>query len=305
MNMLSIIESPEFEQLADAAITEFVGDVRELTYVEHGTDNLVALVNKQFVFRFPRNNASATRIAYETAVLQVLKGRIPVTAIPETIEVHTRPLYVVSKYIPGDHLTGKEIQALPEDLQVRIGQTLAQFIHQLNHTVSGLQIRRLREESQVNSLDEPWAEYFERIFVHEQIPNDKLVPIIQEYHSLWKELTAHEQNNYAIHDDLHPGNLLFMNGHLTGVVDFGDTNTGSIESELRWTYLMGDIVLRSAIEQYKALSGTQVDYDHIRVWAIMHQLAYFTTRLSRQQTETYLFIRARECLREWIPGFPL
>jgi len=303
--MLPIIDNPEFVQLAETAISQYVKDVHELTYVEHGTDNLVALVNKEFVFRFPRNNQSAVRIAYETAVLQIIKGKISATHIPETIEVHTLPLYIVSGYIRGDHLTGKEMQALPESGQMLIGQTLAQFMHQLNQTISGLQIRRLREESLVSRLDEPWEQYFERIFVREPMPNDRLVPIVQDHYALWKDLIRHEQNTYAIHDDLHPGNLLFENGKLTGIVDFGDVNTGSIESELRWTYLMGDTVVHAAIDHYKALTGVEIDYNHVRIWAIMHQLAYYVTRLTRQETETYLFKRAQECLRAWIPQFPL
>jgi aminoglycoside 2''-phosphotransferase len=305
MSMLPIIDNPEFVQLAETAISQYVKEVHELTYVEHGTDNLVALVNKEYVFRFPRNNQSAVRIAYETAVLQIIKGKINVTRIPEAIEVHTLPLYIVSGYIHGDHLSGKEMQALPESEQALIGQTLAQFIHQLNQAISGLQVRRLREESMVNRLDEPWEQYFERIFVRGPIPNDKLVPVVQEQYALWKDLTAHEQNTYAIHDDLHPGNLLFENGTLTGIVDFGDVNTGSIESELRWTYLMGDTIVHAAIDHYKALTGVEIDYHRVRIWAVMHQLAYFTTRLARQETETYLFKRAQECLRAWIPNFPL
>jgi len=63
--------------------------------------------------------------------------------------------------------------------------------------------------------------------------------------------------------------------------------------------------LRSAIETYASLTQIQANYEHIKTWAIMQELARFTDRLARQQTETFLFHFARENLRNWVPNFPL
>jgi len=292
-------------QMSATAIYQICKEVHELTYVEHGADNLVALVNKQYVFRFPRQEGAAKRLAFETALLQKIKGKITAVAVPELVQVHTRPLYVVAKYIEGDHLNGQEIQQLTEDEQLQVGRKLATFIHQFNQAVSGPEIRRLRAEAVVEGLAEPWPAYFERLFVHTRLPNDKLAPIIQHYYSLWKQYTAGEESLHPIHDDLHPSNLLFTASQLTGIVDFGDANVGSIESEMRWLYVMGDIVLKAAIEQYQELTGRVIDYDHIRVWAIMHELSSYVNWLAKQQTESFPFLRAQENLRHWVDNFPL
>lgn len=291
-------------QMTTSAIYAFTPEVKEITYVEHGADNIIALVNEQYVFRFPRHEAAAKRLAYETALLQKIKGHISVVEIPELLQVHTRPLYVVAQYIPGEHMSGAQIQAFSEDEQAEIGRTIATFIMQLNQAISGLEVRNLRTQAVVDSLDEPWPQYFERIFVKTPLPNDKLEPIVRQYYDTWKSYVASEQNTYAIHDDLHPSNLLFSGSKLSGIVDFGDTNIGSIESELRWLYLMGDIVLRSAVDHYGQLTGAVLELDHVRVWAIMHELAAFTSRLSAQQTDSYPFKRAEANLRQWIPNFP-
>lgn len=303
--MLTTINDPGFIREVEEAVAQYAKEVSDIEYVEHGSENVVALVNKQFVFRFPRSERKARRIAYETALLQRAKGRITAVQIPELVEVHTRPLYLVAKYIPGEHLGAEDIKDLDESDQQAIGRTVAEFIHQFNQAISGLEVRRLRVESAVELLEEPWVAYFQRVFEHNRLPNEKLKPIINQYYSLWKEYARQEHNNYAIHDDLHPSNLLFHNGKLVGIVDFGDVNAGSIESELRWLYLMGDIVLRSAVDHYQQLSGNAVAYDNIRVWAIMHELSTFTDRLARQQTNAYPFQRAHQHLRSWISGFPL
>jgi aminoglycoside 2''-phosphotransferase len=307
VTMLTTVNDPNFQKEVQTAIAGYFKEtaLTELDYIEHGNDNFVVLVNKQLVFRFPRSEKKARRIAFETAILQKAKGKISSVDIPELVQVHTAPLYLVAKYVEGEHLTADHIKAFSEPDQQAVGVQVAEFIHQFNQAISGLEIRRLRTEAGVDGLEEPWANYFVRLFDHSRLPNEKLRPIVDKYYPLWHDYAMHEQNNYAIHDDLHLANLLFTGNKLSGVVDFGDTNCGSIESELRWLYLMGETVVRAAVDHYQALAGVQLNYDHIRVWAIMHELSTFTDRLARQQTDVYPFKRAQQNLRNWIPGFPL
>jgi aminoglycoside 2''-phosphotransferase len=305
MDILPTLEDSNFMQRADAAIREFCKQVQEITFIEHGADNVVAVVNHEFVFRFPRNNDAAKRLYFETALLQKIGKQLQTVQVPELLKVHTQPFYTVAKYIEGEHLNGKAIQTLSEDEQVAVGQRVAAFSSELNHAISGLEVRRLRTEAGVDGLDEPWDVYFDRLFVKERLPNEKLRPIVEEQYALWKDLVKHEQPGYAIHDDIHPSNLLFEGPTLRGIIDFGDTNAGSIEEEFRWLYSMGDIVLRSAIDHYQRLTGTTVAYDNVKQWAIMHELSTYTTRLARQDTESFPFNRARDHLRAWIAGFPL
>ena len=305
VNMLNTVEDIAFIRQVETAILTYCKEVHELSYVEHGEDNIIALVNREYAFRFPRNERAARRLVYETALLQKVKGKVDVVPIPELVEVHTKPLYNVAKFISGDHLTAPQVKALSQNEQQAIGDAIGRFMYQFNQAISGLEVRRLRTEANVDALDEPWPVYFQRLFAGTWLPNDKLRPVVAEYYGAWKQQVAQEQNTFAIHDDLHPSNLLFTGPKLSGILDFGDANTGSIESELRWLYIMGDIVLRAAADRYQQLSGATIAYDHIRVWAIMHELSTFTSRLAKQQTDTFPFKRAYENLRNWVPNFPM
>ncbi|HEU4914754.1 MAG TPA: aminoglycoside phosphotransferase family protein [Candidatus Saccharimonadales bacterium] len=305
MDILPTLEDSNFMQQADAAIRAFSRDVQEITFIEHGADNVVAVVNHAYVFRFPRNDDAAKRLYFETALLQRIGAQLRTVQVPELVQVHTRPFYTVAKYIEGEHLNGKTIQTLSEDEQTAIGKRVAMFSAELNQAISGLEVRRLRAESGVDNLDEPWDVYFDRLFVKDRLPNEKLRPIINQQYALWKDLVRHEQLGYAIHDDIHPSNLLFEGPVLRGVIDFGDTNTGSIEQEFRWLLSMGDTVLRAAIDYYRQSTGANVAYDNVKQWAIMHELSTFTTRLARQDTDSFPFNRARDHLRSWITEFPL
>ena len=245
VNMLNTVYDPAFQREAQQAILEHVKDIREIDYVEHGSDNIVVIVNKQLVFRFPRTQAKARRIAYETAILQKTKGKITAVQVPELIKVHTSPLYLVANYIPGEHYIAEEIQAFSEVEQQAVGIKLAEFIHQFNTAISGLEVRRLRNESGVEGLEEPWAKYFIRLFEQGRLPNDKLRPTVAQYYSLWKDYVRSEQATFAIHDDLHLANLLFAGPTLSGVVDFGDVNVGEVGFAPLWPG-----VARSSIGQH-------------------------------------------------------
>lgn len=303
--MLTTIEDISFIREIETAILEYCKEVHELSYIEHGENNIVALVNQEYVFRFPRDERSARRLVFETALLQKIKGKIDAIRVPELKQVHTGHLYTVATYIPGGHLSAAQIQALSEGEQQAAGRKLAAFIAQLNGSVSGLELRRLRAEANVDGMYEAPVDRFLRLFQKTLLPNDKLRPVVHEYLPLWAEYAAREHPTYTVHSNLCPNNLLFKGAELTGVVDFADVDIGSIESEMRGLYEMGDIVLQSAIDRYQELTSIQVAADHVRVWAIMHELAIFTELLAAQQTEGSKFKRAQLRLQQWVPNFPL
>lgn len=299
---MAIIEdlTPEFLTQVDQIVRAHCKDIREISYVEHGSDNLVVMVNHQMVFRFPRHAAGAARLTFETALLQKLQSKIKTIPIPKLTEVHNMPLYVIADYIPGEPLTVEQIKALSEDEQTAFGRTLAEFIVELHNAMSGLEVARLRHEALLDNLDEPWPIYFNRLFVRQRLPNERLRPLVEEYYTAWQEYTATTKDQYAIHDDLHPVNLLFVGPKLSGILDFGDTNLGTVEEEMRWFYSMGDLVLNAAIQRYQEITGKKIDVQHVRLWAIMHELAIFVDRLGQDKTNDPSFVRAQANLQQWV-----
>nr|AIA14450.1 Phosphotransferase enzyme family [uncultured bacterium] len=305
MDTLAIARNQAFNQLAEAAVRQYCKTVHEITYIEHGADNLIILVNHEFVFRFPRDDGASRRLFFETALLQKLAGKVTTVTIPSVVQVHHQPLFVVAPYTEGVHLDGRQIQSLSQEEQTAVGETIAQFVVELNQAISGAEVSQLRQQAGVVHADGAWEPYFERLFALQPLPNAKLQPLVNEFYPLWKDYLKHQDRTLAIHDDLHPVNLLFMGPRLTGVLDFGDANTGGIEEELRWLYLMGDVVLGSAIAKYQELTGKNINHDHVRVWAIMHELSSYVRGLARQETEQFPFKRAEANLKAWLPNFPV
>ncbi len=280
-------------------------ELEEITYIDHGHDNLVVCVNKRQVFRFPRNNQAARRLHFELALLQYIKGKIHSLPTPEVVHISASPLYAITTYREGVHLTQQQIEALSEDEQRVIGRSIGDFMVEFTEAISGPQLAALRQQAGLVGMEEPWPEYFKRLFEDAPLPNDKLEPVVKEYYATWQNLVKGEQNSYAIHDDLHPANILFTGASISAILDFGDANVGSAEEEMRGLYRMGDLVLHAALDRYCQRTGRTISFENIRVWAIMNDLARFVRYLSEERTTHPAFLRAQTNLREWVPGFPL
>src|SRR3982750_1154401 len=141
-------------------ILQYEPTVEEISYIDHGHDNLVVVVNNKLVFRFPRNEAAARRLEFEVALLQLVKGKITAVPTPELLQVSAAPLYVVTAYREGMHLNQTEIEALSDDEQTAIGHKLAEFMVQFGAAISGEQLMRLRKEAGLVGMEESWPEYF-------------------------------------------------------------------------------------------------------------------------------------------------
>jgi aminoglycoside 2''-phosphotransferase len=289
----------------EGIIRQYEPSVQEISYIDHGHDNLVVVVNNKLVFRFPRNDVAARRLEFEIALLQLVKGKITAVPTPDLLEVSTTPLYAVMAYREGMHLTQTEIEALTDDEQTMIGRKLAEFMVQFSNAISGEQLMRLRKEAGLIGIEESWPEYFDRLFRRMPLPNERLAPIVDEYYGTWKNYIQAEQGRYAIHDDLHPANILFTGPSVSAVLDFGDANVGTAEEEMRGLFRMGDQVLQATIDRFHELTGRSIQYEHIRIWGIMNDLARFVRYLGEQRTTHPAFLRAQTNLREWIPNFPL
>lgn len=290
---------------AEQIIRQHVTDIQEITYIDHGHHNLVISVNRTHVFRFPRDEKSSKRLQLETALLQHLQGKITAVPIPEVIAVSGMPFYVVLKYLDGECLTAEQIQFLSEDEQKLAGRTLAEFSEQFNRVAPAELLARLRHETGVEAIDEAWPDFFKRVFVGEPLPNERLKPVVEKYYGIWKDYTATEEHNFAIHDDLHPANVVFIGPKISGVLDFGNAYVGSVEGEMRGLYRMGETVLGAALNRYQELTGRHIEHEHVRIWVITSELAIYVHYFAKEQTAHPAFLRAEANLRKWIPDFPL
>lgn len=199
-------------------------------WVEEGWDFRVAVIDHRFVVRVARTSAAAWRLKREAALLQCLASS-PV-ALPQ-YERQARGL-VVYPYIAG-----KPVEGTPE-LGVR--EEIAHFISWL-HTQAQPQPR--------GDVRQTWHR---RAVVFCRRLQDRALPLfsVRERRKLQEAFTsglaliaASEWQPVLLHGDLNPEHVLLgSDGHLSGVIDFGDWRWG--DPAFDWSGIAGlDEVLPS------------------------------------------------------------
>ncbi|MBI2589245.1 aminoglycoside phosphotransferase family protein [Candidatus Saccharibacteria bacterium] len=271
----------------------------DIEFVEHGYDNIVAVVDRQKVFRFPRTEVDKYRLWFEAELLQKMAGKIPKT--PRVIRLNQRPFYAVYSYLPGNHLSEEEIGGLSAKDQAEIGNQLADFIASFNKLISPSEVLSLRSSSGLAAQpgEETWPIYLKRVLGDSSFPsNPKIEQLAKDYYQKWLNLKD-DLPIITVHDDLHAGNLLFSDGQISGIFDFGNASAGTATQEMRNILRLGDDVLRASISRYQDLTGQTVDPEKARFWMIVNDLASICLRLLDGKTDAPGFARAQKNLKKW------
>ncbi len=291
-------DNPINQQSARQAVYDMYPQAHAVQIVEHGYANLVALVDETYVIRFPRNHAAYIRSQYEKEVLAGLRD-LQSVQLPHVIDERRSPACLVARFLPGVHLRPEQIRQLPASDQVRIGQEVAAFAFEMHSLLSITECRRARRRLYADLKEKPWdwQQYISESLIGKHFPTVAHDNIAKRYFAEWNGLAVSPP--VVVHDDLHYENLLFNEGHLSGVIDFANTEVGSPEQELRQLYHVSTTAVVAAVQEYERLSGTVLNVRAIRVWAIVQELAAYSEHLFGQDTAHPAFTRASANLNRW------
>ena len=290
------------KEQAERIVREHYPHAKEITFIEHGFSNLIARIDGQVIFRFPRDEKRAERCIFEMSLLQRLEGAL--SPIPTVIQMHRDPVYAITSRLPGNHLSARVMSTMPPSDQARIGRQLADFVYALEQAITPTEVHDLQQQTNVIHSLETWAQHLSNVFAKPQA-NGGLQRLVEEYYPQWQRLIIQEPMRLTVHGDLHESNLLFDGTTLTGVLDFEFTEVGSIEQEMRLFYPFGEGVLQAAVQRYFERSGVHANLEYIRLWIITTELATLCNRINLGDETHAAYVRARDHLRTWLPDFPL
>jgi aminoglycoside phosphotransferase (APT) family kinase protein len=187
---------------------------RTIAAVDDGYDFEVAIVDDEWVFRFPRRPDVEDALMLEIAVLPVLAPALPV-GIPSFEHVSREPLFVGYRLIRGRPLVDEDAEALRAFLEALHG-----------YDVSTLPLER---RDWVEAFREQCTE-FERL-VLPLLDLDRRVDARRLFAEV-ETLVGFRQS--LIHGDLGPEHLLVRDGRLAGVIDWGDMRLGDPALDYAW-----------------------------------------------------------------------
>lgn len=246
--------------------------VHSLKLVSNGWNNLVADVNDEWIFRFPRTDEYASVLKREHLLLESLQDKISLP-IPYYQYTGLHTSFVGYRKILGCPLSEELYTQLPNPVRQSIAETLALFLTQLHHAVNIEQALQWGYEKYHISL--PWIE-------HEllgTLPSPALEKMVSEALTYAKHNPYHPENLFLLHDDLHGENMAFdtVTNQVTGVFDFSDAVIGDYSIEFGKLFdIHCDLVIRTS-EAYASLTGLKnplipaaVDFILRRALYILH-----------------------------------
>lgn len=194
---------------------------------ELGMNNAVVIVDRSFVFRFPRYLQGLKTMQAEVKLLNSLADRLPLDIPNPSYTCFTNSpdeSFCGYPMLPGRPFWGNE---LPKDeaRQRKLAQQLARFLNAL-HSIP-------RENSNQGDPLLKWQTFYSRVqvdlfkFMSEQ-GRQKVVNCIEDF--LVRENFCYQ--NVLIHGDFGPTNILWDGEDITGVIDFGSAKLGDPATDI-------------------------------------------------------------------------
>jgi aminoglycoside phosphotransferase (APT) family kinase protein len=187
---------------------------RAIVEIDEGYDFEVAIVDDEWVFRFPRRSGVERPLQVEIELLPAIAHALPVD-VPSFEHVSVDPLFVGYRLIRGTRLVDEDADGVRAFLEA---------LHAFDP--SGLP---LEHRDWVEAYRDQCAE-FERL-VLPLIDKDRRTEAMR----LFGEVeTLVDFKSALLHADLGPAHLRVRDGRLAGVIDWGDARLGDPALDYAW-----------------------------------------------------------------------
>lgn len=250
----------------------------EVEWADHGQINYVAIVDKKFVYKFPRTEAYKKILAFEADNYELFRN-IKSVIIPRTINLAQDLSYGTFTYVNGIFLNVREMLDFTDTEQLALAIKLSEFIHEINEQAYKSKFKTIKENHADafpfgNDEIKGWLK--EVADFAEVNPNGHT----NRYLDLYNELnirfsSASKSKDLLTHNDLHNENMLFDNKkNLIGIIDFGDMRFESLSAELRAIYRFGETVVNKLLELLLEFNDND-DVAGIKLFAITYEYGIF------------------------------
>jgi aminoglycoside phosphotransferase (APT) family kinase protein len=250
-----------------------------------GWDNALFRLGTELVVRMPRRQLGATIIEHEQRWLPSLAPRLPLPIPYPERTGHSALGYPYSwsvvPYIPGTPAA----DAKPGDLDLPdVAAAVGGFLGALHvpappdapaNPVRGVPLatRAPSVATNLGLLDGALDGAVDRDLVLRSWESALAAP-------------AYDGPPRWLHGDLHPANILVLNGRVSGVIDFGDITSGDPATDLAVAWLLLPAAWREAFRAaYEAAGGPADDalWRRARGWALHFALVYLANSADNPQ----------------------
>lgn len=199
-----------------------------LRRVGEGFDNVQWRLGPDLVVRLPRRAAAATLVTNESRWLHEVIRDVRLETPAPLLEGHADEAFPWPWAI-GHWIEGRPGDRVALNIRARSVETFAELLRDLHHRASRDAPQNPLRGGALDDRSHAMDEGF-----------DALGGDQRAWRSLWRWTCSAPPATAPtwIHGDLHPGNLIYRDGTLVGVIDFGDLCRGDPATDLAQTMLL-------------------------------------------------------------------
>lgn len=218
--------------MSNEQLREYVKEIMPDLEIEHferndeGLINDIAIVNRELVFRFAKNDGFAQILNLELDILDLVRPRVD---LPVPTPVYRGPGSVVYPLIQGKALLRETVLYMDSDTREAVANQLGAFLQKMHSTPTD-EIDWEIPKTLAPVTYEKWAEIRQRV-------QEKVYPLLMSHQVDWAENlfnrvledpSTFEYTPALVHADLVPYHILYdpQKGEVTGILDFGVAGIG-------------------------------------------------------------------------------
>lgn len=247
-------------------------DLADLSIVSiaSGWDNHLLRLGDKLALRFPRRQLAAQLILHEQRWLPSFERRLPL-AIPAPVRIGVAQFQYPWAWSVTPWIEGETADLAPPDSSQ--GEALGAFFEALHTPAPADAPRNPYRGVPLSERANVFADRLARL--HGK------TDILGRVPALWNDALAAADDSAPtwIHGDLHPRNVLVKNGHLSGVIDWGDLAGGDRACDLAavWMLLPQLESRRRAMAACRGVSDAT--WRRARGWAVLFAVILLSSGL--------------------------
>ncbi len=287
---LKILPAFDIETIQKAILADFPDlTIEKVELINNGWDNIVALINDEYIFRFPKDDGDeygsiGKNFDAEVKILSFLQDKVTLQ-IPKVEFLGQKFTYMGYEKIPGNDLVYTDYLTLSDDEKNQLVFDLANFLKEIHTSVS------LEQANEFNVDTEDLNSYSEMVknLLIDKITDPQILKFINQTCDEYESFAKENQNLVFLYNDLHTENMAFDSEKkkINGIFDFSDCMIGDVYMDFHSLYKFDPQLMKAVAEKYQELTSTKLNLRRMVVTARIAELCDLAQFIDQPESRVY------------------
>ncbi len=259
-------------------------NIKSVKALKAGWDNFVVEVNKEYIFRFPKNKDFS--LDKEIKILKRLQDKVTLE-IPVYEYIGKSSMFVGYKKIVGSPLSLNAIKSLDGKSRGLLEKDIATFLYEFH---SALPIGKIKSLG-LKKDSHYWRPLVIKKNVIGKLKNQDLSDFIEMILGRYLTMNLDGSSLVVAYNDLHGNNLAFnkKKKRLRGVFDFSDVAIENVAREFCSLFSLDQKLTVGIIKKYEKLSGKAVKLEQVFINAVVGEASVLGVLMDKSDSQNYKY----------------